>query len=480
RNKTQTVAKKDLPKTRQGDVLDQSLIISGTRTRKPTARAKSSKVILPPVSTNQELPTIDEDDENEDRPSVADMLELPIDDILQLEPPADEYIPPGSWNVSESPTATDFSLSTDSVAAIPAERVPVIVKKGAKHAGVKAPKKRDDEDPNKALKEAIILHIPIKSSSGNTCITKIKIPIAKSFEDVREIIHDEIGCGDVPEHHFPDLMLHFSKDTKNTVWPLKSERHWEDAKENWELEVMKKKQTSCVEVRLDSKWLADFEASKKLKNARSKGSNTAGKGAASGNGRAAKVASRAKVTDFYAASDAEDDATVGYDDSEFDASVAAKQAELISVLEDCNTCNANKNPQDHVPCHVNKNGLHKKINHDMVKVWVLSLVKGEAGVTLNLPPKRDPFMEFHHFIPGATIANTLSHRHDRREIPTAVSELEEVTSNLPHRSQSVPPGYGNYGYAPPPVCFMPPPMLPKIFYKAMGYIGDYSSSPEQS
>ncbi|KIJ23582.1 hypothetical protein M422DRAFT_275807 [Sphaerobolus stellatus SS14] len=286
----------------------------------------------------------------------------------------------------------------------------------------------------------IILHIPIKSSLGNTCITKIKISIAKSFKDVREIIHDEIGCGDVPERHFPDLMLHFSKDTKNTVWLLKSERHWEDAKENWEL-MKKKKQTSCVEVWLDLKWLADFEASKKLKNARSKGSNAASKGAACyvliqntpGNGRAAEVASHAKVTDFYAASDAEDDATVGYDDSEFDTSVAAKQAELISVLENCNTCNVNKNPQDRVPCHVNKNGLHKKISHNMVKVWVLSLSPSL---------KKSPLMYL-------VILNQFL-------LDTEIMD------------------------APPPVCFMPPPMLPKKFYKAMGYIGDYSSSPEQS
>ncbi|KIJ41447.1 hypothetical protein M422DRAFT_255651 [Sphaerobolus stellatus SS14] len=404
------------PKSRQQDPVDPSLIISGTCTRKPISCAQSKQT-----------------------PELPDGMVIPDDDSFQMSP--------GPWPgaVSKSPTTTNFSFSTDGVTA--KESVPVKVGKSAKQTGANYVEKRDGEDPNKALKEVITLHTPIKNSSGNTCITKIKIPTVKSFEDVRTIIHDEIGCGDIPEHHFPDLLLHFLKDTKSTVWPLNCEKHWEDAKENWELEVTKKKHTSCVNVQLDLK---------KLKNAHPKG-----------NSQASKAASCAKAVDFYAASDAEDDATMGYNETEFDTNVAAKQAELESILQDCNTCNAKKNPQDCIHCLINKNGFHKKLSHDMVKAWALSLFL-QSEILLWNSTISFHLLQLQMFSTADVIGEKLQQR------PPMLRKLIIVHLIIPNWS----PGYGEYEYLPPPVCFMPPPMLPKKMYKAMGLFGD-SSSPDQ-
>ncbi|KIJ52172.1 hypothetical protein M422DRAFT_243771 [Sphaerobolus stellatus SS14] len=245
---------------------------------------------------------------------------------------------------------------------------------------------------NNELKEAITFHITLKDNASLNCISKIKVPVTEVFKDVLTQIHNEIGCLALPVCHLPEIMLHFSKDVKSQVWPLKSADNWNNAKETWELEVQKKQKAACVEVILDPKWQTDFSASKKMKAAHSKSSSD--KAVTLGSNCGSKVAAHATVIDFYAASDTEEDIQTG-DDNEFTSAIAAKQAELDKSLKDCNACNANKNLQDKHSCLVNKNGMHKVISHEMIKVWVLALVKNELGVTLMIPLKKDPFIEFH-------------------------------------------------------------------------------------
>lgn len=94
-------------------------------------------------------------------------------------------------------------------------------------------------------------------------------------------------------------------------------------------------------------------------------------------------------------------------------------------------------------------------------------MNNEPGVTTQSPPKRDPFMEFHYFIPGTACAPNLGlpdapllKRHQkRRELSVDVEESEPPT-----RSQSVPPQ----------LCFMP---FSKKAMKAM--FADSTSSPER-
>lgn len=95
---------------------------------------------------------------------------------------------------------------------------------------------------------------------------------------------------------------------------------------------------------------------------------------ASGSGQNSKTAMHAQAIDYYASDTENEDDEGTFRSNSYDPQVAAKQAALLTLLEDCNHCNANKDLQDHVPCRINKNGIHKRISHDMVTAWVLTLV----------------------------------------------------------------------------------------------------------
>lgn len=83
--------------------------------------------------------------------------------------------------------------------------------------------------------------------------SKVRVLVSKTFEEVRTIIHCEVGCERVKEKHFPLILLHFSKDLKKILCPFKIESHWEDVKAEWELEVKSKKQAVCIEVQIPEK-----------------------------------------------------------------------------------------------------------------------------------------------------------------------------------------------------------------------------------
>ncbi|GJJ10879.1 hypothetical protein Clacol_005107 [Clathrus columnatus] len=183
----------------------------------------------------------------------------------------------------------------------------------------------------------------------------------------------------------------------------------------------------------------------------------------------AKVAGHAHAPNFYGSHRDTDSAGSDLDNGD-DTGASDKQDALLAVLENCNQCNANKAPEDRIPCQINKNGLHKQISHKMIRAWVLALINNEPGVTLKIPLKKDPFLEFHYFVPGASVSSTLG-------LPTApVLKICQNHQEVPQADtdccmQSLPPvpTYGN-----PPLCFMP--MLKKI----MKMMLDGSSSPEIS
>ncbi|GJJ11851.1 hypothetical protein Clacol_006089 [Clathrus columnatus] len=209
----------------------------------------------------------------------------------------------------------------------------------------------------------------------------------------------------------------------------------------------KKKLAAQVVVNVPEKWLRNLDQSKKVNTACSKASTaTIGK-----SGCIAKTATHAQVVDFYASNDNYGSGGSDDDNGEYDIEISSKRNALITELENCNQCNANKDPESHIPCLVNKNGIHKKVSHEMIMAWVLAIMKNESGVTLNVPPKRDPFLEFHYFIPGAPVSSTMG-------LPTApilrkCQDHQEVEQEMPQANidchvQSLPPVSTNYGNPP--------------------------------
>ncbi|GJJ09282.1 hypothetical protein Clacol_003504 [Clathrus columnatus] len=428
------------PSTRsKRDAVDTTLIIQVRALQSSDQELELEEIVVAPKT----LSPIREVDESEEFDSALDI---------------DHEYPGSNINAEHHESFADNTASTFSI-SIEEEDLPKKVKPMKSHIKTVG-KTKTENSALKEKKQEICFEIPRQNSLGLVVFNIVRIAISKSFEEVCTIMHREIGCEGVNQKYYPPITLHFSKDPSKKKCPLENEQHWEEVKAEWILEVEKKALAARVVVDLPEKTYP-----KKMKSTHSKASNKT----TTKSGCVVKVAGRAHAPNFYG-SDRDTDSAGSDLDNGDDTGASDKWDALLAVLENCNQCNANKAPEDCIPCQINKNGLHKQISHEMIRAWVLALINNEPGVTLKIPPKKDPFLEFHYFVPGASVSSTLG-------LPTApVLKIRQNHQEVPQadtdcHAQSLPPvpTYGN-----PPLCFMP------MSKKIMKMMLDGSLSPEIS
>jgi len=89
----------------------------------------------------------------------------------------------------------------------------------------------------------------------------------------------------------------------------------------------------------------------------------------------AGIGARALATNFYESDgDGSDSAMNTGKDPAYGDSEQEMEQKLLDELHKCTVCNANKDPADRIPCLINKAGVHKRPNHQMITAWVCALV----------------------------------------------------------------------------------------------------------
>ena len=58
----------------------------------------------------------------------------------------------------------------------------------------------------------------------------------------------------------------------------------------------------------------------------------------------------------------------------YDVQYQLVEKRLTNELFKCRVCNANKDDSDKVPCLIDKQGMHRSLNNEMIRTWIYGIV----------------------------------------------------------------------------------------------------------
>ncbi|KAK1221283.1 hypothetical protein PQX77_015913 [Marasmius sp. AFHP31] len=237
---------------------------------------------------------------------------------------------------------------------------------------------------SQAIPDVVILRVATAKGSS----ARREIPCNTDWDDACEIIHDAMGCENIPIK--PSLTYRLANWTTKTLSSsLNDESDWDGCVKDVRAYQSKKKDHLTVQIGTTDQYLKSFAVALKKKKSHG-GSSTAAAGSSNTRNRRGKVVDEPILDLLTDPADKDDDEM---DDEGGSTSIMELEQQwavrLNTKYAKCQLCGPK------VMCKIGWDNNHHHIKHAQSSAWTNALALRMAGVTLDTPPKTDLFAMWH-------------------------------------------------------------------------------------